>query len=123
MGLLFKCLLGTPQRTGDDSSPLRGEDCLDEQKEGEQKDNNQNICRENFSKETIQSLSGYIGVCFAVFPQQTFLRRLSINPANEGRSKRRNQKCKSEKETIKSIKKIKRIKAYQKEKKIKVKII
>ena len=35
----------------------------------------------------------------------------------EGRSKRRNQKCKSEKETIKSIKKIKRIKAYQKEKK------
>ena len=82
MGLLFKCLLGTPQRTGDDSSPLRGEDCLDEQKEGEQKDNNQNICRENVSKETTQSLRGYIGVCCVVFPQQTFLRRLSINPAN-----------------------------------------
>ena len=37
MGLLFKCLLGTPQRTGDDLSPLRGEDCLDEQKDVEQK--------------------------------------------------------------------------------------
>ena len=55
MGLLFKCLLGTPQRTGDESSPLREEDCSDEQKEGEQKDNNQNICRENFSKETVQN--------------------------------------------------------------------
>ena len=37
MGLLCKCLLGTPQCTGDKSSPLHGEDYFDEQKEVEQK--------------------------------------------------------------------------------------